>query len=50
MAAKFSQSTLSAELSHRAKKGTSIGNGKIKRSSMSKAQKRSFKAYRGQGR
>jgi hypothetical protein len=49
MAAKFSQISLSDVLSHRAKKGTSIGNGKVKRSSMSKAQKRSHKAYRGQG-
>ena len=31
-------------------KGTSIGNGKIKTSSMSKRKKASFKAYRGQGR
>lgn len=50
MAAKFSQTTLADALAHRAKKATSIGNGKVKRSSMSKAQKRSYKAYRGQGR
>ena len=50
MAQKFSQSTLSNEIAHKAKKGTSIGNGKLKRSGMSKAQKRSHKPYRGQGR
>jgi hypothetical protein len=32
------------------RKGTSIGNGKVKRSSMNKGKKRSFKKYRGQGR
>lgn len=31
-------------------KGTSIGAGKIKRSSMSKNKKAAFKKYRGQGR
>ena len=31
-------------------KGTSIGNGAIKLSSMNKSKKRSYKAYRGQGR
>ena len=31
-------------------KGTSIGNGMLKTSSMNKSRKRSFKAYRGQGR
>jgi hypothetical protein len=31
------------------KKGTSIGRRNIKMSSMNKAKKRSFKAYRGQG-
>jgi len=31
-------------------KGTSIGNGTLKRASMNKHKKRSFKAYRGQGR
>ncbi len=31
-------------------KGTSIGNGMLKTSSMNKTKKRSFKAYRGQGR
>jgi hypothetical protein len=35
---------------HKAKKGTSIGAGEVKRSSMSRHQKRNFKAYRGQGR
>lgn len=30
-------------------KGTSIGRGMLKRSSMNKAKKRSYKAYRGQG-
>jgi len=30
-------------------KSTSIGNGKIKMSSMNKSKKRSFKKYRGQG-
>lgn len=50
MAKTFSQSTVSNEIAHRATKGTSIGNGTIKRSGMSKAQKRSYKAYRGQGR
>lgn len=32
------------------KKGTSIGNGTIKTQTMNKSKKRSFKAYRGQGR
>jgi len=31
-------------------KGTSIGNGTIKTSSMNKNKKRSYKTYRGQGR
>ena len=31
-------------------KGTSIGNGAIKLSSMNKHKKRSYKPYRGQGR
>ena len=31
-------------------KGTSIGNGMLKTSSMNKNKKRGFKAYRGQGR
>ena len=31
-------------------KGTSIGSGKIKTSSMNKSKRRSFKVYRGQGR
>lgn len=31
-------------------KGTSIGNGMLKTSSMNKSKKRSFKVYRGQGR
>ena len=31
------------------KKGTSIGRGTLKTSSMNKSQKRSHKAYRGQG-
>jgi len=35
---------------HKAKKGTNIGNGKIKLSSMGKHQKRNYKPYRGQGR
>jgi hypothetical protein len=30
-------------------KGTSIGRGTLKMSSMNKAKKRGFKAYRGQG-
>lgn len=30
-------------------KGTSIGRGKVKKSSMNKSSKRSFKKYRGQG-
>lgn len=30
-------------------KGTSIGNGMLKTSSMNKSKKRSFKVYRGQG-
>ena len=30
-------------------KDTSIGNGMLKTSSMNKSKKRSFKAYRGQG-
>lgn len=32
------------------KKGTSIGNGTIKTQTMNKSKKRSYKAYRGQGR
>lgn len=35
---------------HSAIKGTSIGNGKIKTSSMNKTKARAFKKYRGQGR
>jgi len=31
-------------------KGTSIGNGKLKTSSMNKCKARAFKKYRGQGR
>jgi len=31
------------------RKGTSIGNGKIKTSSMNKHKKRGYKKYRGQG-
>lgn len=31
-------------------KGTSIGNGKLKTSSMNKHKRRSFKKYKGQGR
>ena len=31
-------------------KGTSIGRGRFKRSSMNKHKKRSYKKYRGQGR
>jgi len=31
------------------KKGTSVGRGTTKTSSMNKAKKRSYKAYRGQG-
>jgi hypothetical protein len=33
-----------------AKKGTSIGRGTVKLQSMNKSKKRSYKAYRGQGR
>jgi hypothetical protein len=32
------------------RKGTSIGRGKFKKSSMNKHKKRSYKAYAGQGR
>lgn len=32
------------------KKGTSIGSGLVKRASMNKSKKRSYKKYRGQGR
>lgn len=32
------------------KKGTSIGNGLFKRSSLNKSKKASYKKYRGQGR
>lgn len=35
---------------HSTVKGTSIGNGKIKTSSMNKTKARAFKKYRGQGR
>jgi len=33
----------------KAPKGTSIGRGRVKMSSMNKARKRNFKKYRGQG-
>lgn len=33
-----------------AKKGTSIGRGTVKLQTMNKGKKRSYKAYRGQGR
>jgi hypothetical protein len=46
----FGQSSIASDIAHKAKKGTSIGNGQLKRSTMSKAQKRAHKAYRGQGR
>jgi len=35
---------------HSTIKGTSIGNGKLKTSSMNKSTAKSFKKYRGQGR
>lgn len=36
-------------LNANASKGTSIGNGKIKLSSMNKSKRASYKKYRGQG-
>lgn len=47
--AKKSDYSNSAVLIHIPKR-TSIGNGKLKMSSMNKHKKRSFKKYRGQGR
>ena len=47
MAAKSSQGVAWRQESF--KKGTSIGRGTLKTSSMNKSQKRSHKAYRGQG-
>jgi hypothetical protein len=32
------------------RKGTSIGRGRVKKSSMNKSKKRSYKKYNGQGR
>lgn len=50
MAKQIKANNFEALRAHKAKKGTSIGAGTVKRSSMSKAQKRSYKTYRGQGR
>jgi len=50
MAKQFSADSFAERRAHRAKKGTSIGSGVTKRSSMSKAQKSAYKSYRGQGR
>jgi len=47
---KSEQSTYEMMQEGKGIKGTSIGGGALKRSTMSKDQKRSFKAYRGQGR
>ena len=42
--------TLKKVLNENTIKGTSIGNGKIKTSSMNKRKRASYKKYRGQGR
>ena len=47
---KSEQSTYDMMQEGRNIKGTSIGGGAIKRSTMSRDQKRNFKGYRGQGR
>tara|TARA_R110000744_G_scaffold148588_4_gene261653 strand:- start:572 stop:709 length:138 start_codon:yes stop_codon:yes gene_type:complete len=45
----MSKQTSISNLEHKPK-GTSIGNGKLKMSSMNKSKRRDYKKYRGQGR
>ena len=45
-----SNGTIKNTINNTYKKGTSIGNGKIKTSTMNKRKKQNFKKYRGQGR
>jgi hypothetical protein len=45
-----SSGTEKKPVSYTYKKGTSIGSGKIKTSTMNKRKKQNFKKYRGQGR
>jgi len=45
-----SSGTLNKPINNTYKKGTSIGSGKIKTSTMNKRKKQNFKKYRGQGR
>jgi len=49
MAKKTATGNAKVKLNDNFRKGTSIGLGKLKMSSMSKDKKRSFKKYRGQG-
>ena len=50
MAKAKGQGTVKKVINDIHRKGTSIGNGKIKTSSMNKHKKRGYKKYRGQGR
>ena len=50
MARKTERSTYETMQEGKGVKGTSIGGGSIKRSTMSKDQKRTYKKYKGQGR
>ena len=50
MARKAERNTYEMMQEGKGVKGTSIGCGAIKRSTMSRDQKRTFKKYRGQGR
>ena len=50
MAKKAERNTYGMMQEGKGVKGTSIGGGSIKRSTMSKDQKRTYKKYRGQGR
>jgi hypothetical protein len=43
------KTTLNGKLNNNPPKGTSIGSGNVKTSSMNKSKKRSHKRYRGQG-
>jgi hypothetical protein len=45
-----SSGTVKNSINETHKRGTSIGNGKIKTSTMNKNKKQNFKKYRGQGR
>jgi len=50
MAKAKGQGTVKKVLNDVHRKGTSIGNGRVKMSSMNKNKKRGYKKYRGQGR